>query len=249
MRHLLHFLRHALFTGIWIVVISVLWVLLLRFVDPPITRVMVLQAREQGKLERTVIPLKAMAHNLPLAVIASEDQRFMLHNGFAWEAIERAMESNRKGKRVKGASTISQQTVKNVFLWPGRTWLRKGLEVWFTVLIEALWTKERILEVYLNIVELGKGVFGAEAAARHCFGVSASRLSTAQCAMLAVALPAPRRYDCRRPGGYMQGRQQWVLRQMRNIGDVLDPEVLQRRREKLEREQQQKKDKERRKKK
>lgn len=244
MRTTLRFLRHAFYTGIWIVVVSVLWVLLLGVVDAPITRVMVLQAREQGKLERSVVPLEAMAHDLPLAVIASEDQRFMLHNGFSWEAIERAMENNRKGKRVKGASTISQQTAKNVFLWPGRTWLRKGLEVWFTVLIELFWTKERILEVYLNIVELGKGVFGAEAAAQHCFGVSAARLSKAHCAMLAVALPAPRRYDCRRPGGYMQGRQQWVLRQMRNIGDVLDPEVLKRRKEKLERERQRKKEKE-----
>lgn len=246
-RTLLSILRHAMAAGVWIVVVSALWVLLLRFVDPPITRVMVLQSKEQGKLERTVVPFKAMAHALPLAVIASEDQRFMLHNGFSWAAIERAMENNRKGKRVKGASTISQQTAKNVFLWPGRTWLRKGLEVWFTVLIEALWSKERILEVYLNIVELGKGVFGAEAAAQHCFGVSASRLSNAQCAMLAVALPSPRRYNCSRPGGYMQGRQQWVLRQMRNIGDVLDPEVLQRRREKLEREQERKKAKAKRK--
>lgn len=241
-RRLLSILRHTVAAGLWIVVVSVLWVLLLRFVDPPITRVMVLQAREQGKLERSVVPLKAIAHALPLAVIASEDQRFMLHNGFAWEAIERAMESNRKGKRVKGASTISQQTAKNVFLWPGRTWVRKGLEAWFTVLIEAFWSKQRILEVYLNIVELGKGVFGAEAAAQHCFGVPAGRLSKAQCAMLAVALPSPRRYDCSKPGGYMQGRQQWVLRQMRNIGDVLDPEVLQRRKEKLERERQRKKE-------
>lgn len=237
---LLSILRHAMAAVLWIAVVSALWVLLLGFIDPPVTRVMVLQAKEQGKFQRTEVPLKSMAHALPLAVIASEDQRFMLHKGFSWEAIERAMESNRKGKRVKGASTISQQTAKNVFLWPGRTWLRKGLEVWFTVLIEALWSKERILEIYLNIVELGKGVFGAEAAAQHCFGVSAGRLSTAQCAMLAVALPAPRRYDCRRPGGYMQGRQQWVLRQMRNIGDVLDPEVLRRRKEKLEREEERK---------
>lgn len=241
MRPLLRFVRHVLVAGLWVMLVSVLWVLVLRFVDPPITRVMVLQAREQGKLERRVVPLEAMAHDLPLAVIASEDQRFMFHNGFSWEAIERAMENNRKGKRVKGASTISQQTAKNVFLWPGRTWVRKGLEAWFTVLIELFWTKERILEVYLNIVELGKGVFGAEAAAHHCYGVPASLLGRTQCAMLAVALPAPRRYDCRRPGGYMQGRQQWVLRQMRNIGDVLDPEVLQLRKEKLERERERKK--------
>ena len=233
---LLRILRTLLAIGLWFLVVSVLWVVLLGFVDPPVTRIMVLQAKEQGRLERTIVPLSSMARVLPLAVIASEDQRFMLHNGFSWDAIQRAVESNKKGKRVKGASTISQQTAKNVFLWPGRTWLRKGLEVWFTVLIETFWTKERILEVYLNVVELGKGVFGAEAAAQHCYGVPAKQLSKERAAMLAVALPAPRRYDCRKPGGYMQGRQQWVLRQMRNVGDVLDPEVLQRRKEKLEKE-------------
>jgi len=234
--------RLLLVTMAWTLVVSALWVLLLRFSDPPVTWIMAQQYREQGRLERKVVPFERIAHTLPLAVIASEDQRFMLHNGFSWTAIERAMESNRKGKRVKGASTISQQTAKNVFLWPGRTWVRKGLEAWFTVLIEALWSKQRILEVYLNCVELGKGVFGAEAAAQQCFGVSANKLTHAQSAMLAVALPAPRRYNCRTPGGYMQRRQQWVLRQMRNIGDVLDPEVLQRRKEKLEREEERKKE-------
>lgn len=234
-------LRTVLAICLWFIVVSVLWVLLLRFVDPPVTRIMVEQAHEQGRLERTIVPLSSMARAIPLAVIASEDQRFMLHNGFSWDAIQRAMESNTKGKRVKGASTISQQTAKNVFLWHGRTWLRKGLEVWFTVLIEIFWSKERILEVYLNIVELGKGVFGVEAAAQHCYGVSAKQLSKERAAMLAVALPAPRRYNCRKPGGYMQGRQQWVLRQMRNVGDVLDPEVLQRRREKLEKEREREK--------
>lgn len=222
--------------GFWVVVASALWVLLLRFVDPPVTWVMAEQYREQGRLEREVVPLGRIARSLPLAVIASEDQRFMLHNGFSWEAIERAREEHRRGKRLRGASTISQQTAKNVFLWPGRTWLRKGLEVWFTVLIEALWPKERILEVYLNVAEMGKGVFGAEAAARHCFDRPASRLTREQAALLVTTLPAPRRYDCRRPGPYQQGRQQWVLRQMRNIGDVLDPKVLERRKEILERE-------------
>ena len=235
MAYLRNALRVFLAIGLWAVVLSVAWVLLLRFVDPPITWLMAAQAREQGQLKREPVPFERIARSLPLAVIASEDQRFMLHNGFSWEAIQRAMEKNRKGRRIKGASTISQQTAKNVFLWPGRTWLRKGLEAWFTVLIELLWSKERILEVYLNVAEFGKGVFGAEAAAQHCFGCSAAKLSPAQSAMLAVTLPAPRRYDCRKPGGYMQGRQQWVLRQMRNVGDVLDPEVLRKRRETLER--------------
>jgi len=214
----------------WVIVVSVLWVLLLGTMDPPVTWVMVEQARDQDALHRTMVPLRNIARSLPLAVIASEDQRFMSHRGFSWEAIERAREHNRKGKRTKGASTISQQTAKNVFLWPGRTYLRKGLEAWFTVLIETLWTKERILEVYLNIAEMGKGVFGAEAAAQHCFNRPAARLTREQAALLATALPLPRRYDCRRPGPYQRQRQQWVLRQMRNIGDVLDPEVRERQR-------------------
>ncbi len=226
----------------WTVVISVLWVLLLGVVDPPVTWIMVEQAREQGGIKRTSVPLGSIARSLPLAVIASEDQRFMLHRGFSWDAIERARESNRKGKRVRGASTISQQTAKNVFLWPGRNMFRKGLEAWFTLLMETFWSKERILEVYLNIAELGKGVFGAEAAAQHCFNRTAAKLTAQQSALLATTLPSPRRYNCRKPGPYQQGRQQWTLRQMRNIGDVLDPEVLQRRKEKLEREEQRKKE-------
>lgn len=232
---LLRVLRLLLAIGFWVIVLSVVWVLLFRFVDPPVTQVMIEQAREQGRLLRTPVPFQAVQRSLPLAVIASEDQRFMLHNGFAWEAIEKARDEHRKGRRLRGASTISQQTAKNVFLWPARNWLRKGLEVWFTVLIEALWPKERILEVYLNVAEMGRGVFGAEAAARHCFGIPASKLSREQAALLATTLPAPRRYDCRSPGPYLLKRRQWVLQQMRNIGDVLDPEVLQRRKEKLER--------------
>lgn len=229
-------LRALLAMVAWAVVISVSWVLLLGAFDAPLTWLMAEQAKEQGRLQRTVVPLGAMARSLPLAVIASEDQRFMTHDGFAWEAIERAREEHRRGRRLRGASTISQQTAKNVFLWPDRSWLRKGMEVWFTVLIETLWTKERILEVYLNVAELGRGVFGAEAAAQHCFNRPAAKLTREQSALMATILPAPRRYDCRKPGPYLSGRQQWVLRQMRNVGDVLDPEVLERRREKIERE-------------
>lgn len=226
-------LRALVAFGLWAMLLSVVWVLLLRFVDPPVTQVMIAQAREQGRLLHAPVPLENMHRSLPLAVIASEDQRFMFHKGFSWESIEKAREEHRRGRRLRGASTISQQTAKNVFLWPGRSWLRKGLEVWFTVLIEAFWPKERILEVYLNVAEMGRGVFGVEAAARHCFNRPALHLTREQSALIATTLPSPRRYDCRRPGPYQQGRQQWVLRQMRNIGDVLDPEVLKRRRDKL----------------
>ena len=242
---------------LWFVVITASWVGLMGLVNPPVTWVMAAQARELGGIQRTDRALEEMARAMPLAVISSEDQRFMTHYGFSTEQIKRALgmkepgfslieflqalfDDERKSKRgrgLKGASTISQQTAKNVFLWPGRTRLRKALEAWFTVLIEALWTKERILEVYLNVAETGKGTFGAEAAAQRCFGRSAAKLSPAQATLITATLPAPRRFSCGAPSGYVQGRQQWVLRQMRNVGDVLDPEVLRRRKEKIEQEE------------
>lgn len=221
----------------WFILISILWVGLLGFVNPPVTWVMVDQAKEQGGISRNNVNLNEIARNLPLSVIASEDQRFMTHNGFSFEAMRKALEKNKKGKRIKGGSTISQQTAKNVFLWPGRNYVRKGLEAWFTLLIETFWTKERILEVYLNVAEMGKGVFGAEAAAQRCFNRPASKLTAPQCALITATLPSPRRYSCTRPSNYVRNRQQWVQRQMRNVGDVLDPDVLERRKAKIEKEE------------
>ena len=218
----------------WSVAVTAAWVGLLGIADPPVTFAMIQQAREQGGIQRADRPLEEIARALPLAVISSEDQRFMTHRGFAWEQIRKAMERNRKGRRIKGASTITQQTAKNVFLWPGRTMLRKGLEAWFTVLMELLWTKERILEVYLNVAEMGPGTFGAEAASQRCFRKPAARLTAPEAALLAATLPAPRRFSCTAPSPYVRGRQQWVLRQMRNVGDVLDPAVLRARREAIE---------------
>jgi monofunctional biosynthetic peptidoglycan transglycosylase len=223
-------------TAFWFVVVSLLWTALLGLVDPPVTWVMAQQAREQERFRRIQVDMSEIARPMPLSVIASEDQRFMTHNGFSWEAMRKAFERNKKAKRIKGGSTISQQTAKNVFLWPGRTYLRKGLEAWFTVLIELLWTKERILEVYLNVAEMGKGIFGVEAAAQHCFDRHASALTREQAALITATLPAPRRFNCANPTGYVRGRQRWVVRQMANVGDVLDPEVLARRKEKLEHE-------------
>jgi monofunctional glycosyltransferase len=233
-RRALSFLGASAF---WFVFISTNWVGLLGMANPPVTWVMVEQSGVQESLHRSNKSLEEIARAMPLAVISSEDQRFMTHSGFAWKAIQKAIESNKKGKRVKGASTISQQTAKNVFLWPGRNYVRKGLEAWFTVLIETLWTKERIIEVYLNVAEMGNGVFGAEAAAKQCFGRSALTLSPAQAALITATLPAPRRFNCASPSAYVRGRQQWVLRQMRNVGDVLDPEVLARRKAKIEAEE------------
>ncbi|HOZ39901.1 MAG: monofunctional biosynthetic peptidoglycan transglycosylase [Flavobacteriales bacterium] len=241
---LLRILRWSGAALAWALIVCVLWVGLLGLVDPPVTWVMVEQANEQDTFIREVIDLSEVARVMPLSVMASEDQRFMFHSGFSWEAMRKAMDRNKKGKRIRGGSTISQQTAKNVFLWPGRTYVRKGLEAGFTLLIELLWTKERILEVYLNVAEMGKGVFGVEAAAQHCFGRPASRLTAAQAALITSTLPAPRRFNCERPSGYLAGRQQWVLRQMRNIGDVLDPEVRAGRERKIEEEERRKEERE-----
>jgi monofunctional biosynthetic peptidoglycan transglycosylase len=155
------------------------------------------------------------------AVISSEDQLFMQHNGFDWHAIEQAVTYNDKKKnvvrnRIRGASTISQQTAKNLFLWSGRSWLRKGLEAYFTVLIECLWSKERILEMYLNIIEFGDGIYGVEAASQHFFGKSAEKLSASDAALLAAVLPNPHIYQVEKPSAYILGRQAWILRNMQH---------------------------------
>ena len=166
------------------------------------------------------VPKEEISNNLKLAVIASEDQNFPNHNGFDYEAIKKAMEENKKGRRVRGASTISQQTAKNVFLWPQRSWFRKGLEVYFTFWIELLWSKERILEVYLNSIEMGKGIYGAEAAAQAWFGKSAENLSAYEAAAIAAILPNPRQYSARPASSYIQRRQGWIVRQMKNLGPI-----------------------------
>lgn len=156
---------------------------------------------------------------MPLAVITSEDQKFEEHFGFDLEAIEKARKYNdrHKGKKVKGASTISQQTAKNVFLWPQRSYIRKGFEVYFTFLIELLWSKERIMEVYLNVIEMGDGVYGAEAAAQQYFGKSASDLTDGEAALIAACLPNPIRWSPARPSRYIQRKKQWIVRHMRMV--------------------------------
>ncbi|MEO8066941.1 MAG: monofunctional biosynthetic peptidoglycan transglycosylase [Flavobacteriales bacterium] len=230
-RYILTPLKWLVATAFWCVVVSVLWVLLLGAVDPPVTWIMVEQSNEQKDFARTWKDLDEISVWMPLAVIASEDQKFMDHRGFDMEALQKAWaEYDRPTRRnkLKGASTISQQTAKNVFLWDGRTLLRKGVEAWFTILIETFWTKERILEVYLNVAETGKGRFGAEAAAETCFGKAALKLSQGQAALIAVILPSPRIYNCKRPGPFTARRQAWVVRNMYNLGNVLDPAVRER---------------------
>ena len=155
---------------------------------------------------------------LPIALVAAEDQNFPFHHGFDFKAIDKAMDSNRRGRKLRGASTISQQLAKNLFLWQGRSYVRKALEAWYTVLIEATWPKQRIIEVYANVVEFGDGVYGAEAAAQHFFHKPAARLSLSESARLAAVLPAPRRYDAGAPGPYVQRRANWIQRQVGHLG-------------------------------
>ena len=172
---------------------------------------------ESVRLKHDWVRLEDMSVELPLAVMASEDQKFMLHHGFDFEAIEKAYEELKGGKRRRGGSTISQQTAKNVFLLPTSSWFRKGLEAYFTVLIEVVWGKERIMEVYLNSVEMGDGIYGAEAVAIEHFGVHASELSRRQCALIAATLPNPLRFSSKNPSSYMLRRQGWILGQMGNV--------------------------------
>lgn len=224
---------------LWFVGFSVLQVLALRVVDPAFSAFMVarqLDALVAGDTDFRIAydwrDFERMSPNLPLALVASEDQNFANHHGFDFAAIEKAQAHNEKmieraekrGKpvrRLRGASTISQQTAKNLFLWQGSgptRWLRKGLEVWYTALIEALWPKQRILEVYANIAEFGDGVYGGQAAARSFFRKDAARLSASEAARLAAVLPSPKRYSATQPGPYVQRRTRAIERQMRAIG-------------------------------
>ncbi len=172
------------------------------------------QARHQWQ------PLTQISPHLLQAVVAAEDQKFLQHSGFDLQAIEKALVYNSKGRKVRGASTISQQTAKNVFLWTGRSWLRKGLESGITLLIEGAWGKPRILEVYLNSIEFGPGIYGAEAAAQRYFGIPAARLSRSQAALLAAVLPNPQRFLVQAPSPYVRKRQQWILKQMQQLTPV-----------------------------
>jgi monofunctional biosynthetic peptidoglycan transglycosylase len=220
-RRLLRWLAWGL--GLFVAV-SVFLVLIFRFVPVPFSGV-ILERRVQswGEPRSYVsqhdwVPLGEIAPCMGAAVIAAEDQNFAEHFGFDWEAIQKAMVHNERSRRKRGASTVSQQTAKNLFLWDGRSWTRKGLEVWFTVLIEAGWPKKRILEVYLNCVEFGDGIFGVEAASRSFFHKPAKRLRPSEAALLAAVLPNPHKYRADAPSGFVLQRQDWILHQMSQLG-------------------------------
>lgn len=205
-----------------LILLSVLIVIIYGWAPVPFTPLMGIRALEfpEEKIQHEWVSIDKISNNLKVAVIASEDQNFPHHNGFDIEAIEKAMENNRQGKRVRGASTISQQTAKNVFLWPQRSWVRKGFEVYFTFLIETFWSKERILEVYLNSIEMGKGIYGAEAASRAWFNKSASALTPREAAAIAAILPNPRQYRANPASSFIEGRKSWIVRQMQNMGPL-----------------------------
>jgi monofunctional biosynthetic peptidoglycan transglycosylase len=203
-----------------LIVVSLAWVVTYRYVSPPITGMMLYKwwKQENYSIDYRWKSIEEVDSSVPLAFISSEDQKFLDHNGFDVEAIKKAIESNKESKKVRGASTISQQVAKNVFLLPTKSYLRKGLEVYFTFLIELVWGKERIMEVYINVVELGEGVYGVEAAGQKYFKKSAKNLSRQNAALIATALPNPLIYKLKSPSGYMHKRSNWVLRQMNNLG-------------------------------
>lgn len=194
--------RFAFRLLMWLFVLSLVWVIAYRWLNPPATYLMLRDRFDGVEVKQDWRSLDEISRHLPRAVIAAEDARFCEHRGFDFEAIEEAYERNQKGKKVRGGSTISQQTAKNAFLWPGRTMVRKGIEAYFTVLIEFLWGKPRIMEVYLNVAEFGRGVFGAEAASRHYFKKSAKDLTRVEAARLAAILPQPIKRDAASPGRY-----------------------------------------------
>ncbi|MFD0990465.1 monofunctional biosynthetic peptidoglycan transglycosylase [Mariniflexile jejuense] len=211
---------------LWFFAISIGLVIIFKWVPVPATPLMVIRTVQQVANGDDVVwkhdweSIDNISKNLQLAVICAEDQNFLNHHGFDMKAIEKAIQYNKKGKKTRGASTISQQTAKNVFLWPHRSWVRKGLEAYFTFLIELIWSKERIMEVYLNSVEMGNGIYGAEAAAQHWFNRPASSLRLNQATAIAAILPSPLRYRANPATNYIQRRKNWIARQINFFGPL-----------------------------
>lgn len=208
------FIKKLFYTIAIISIFSIIWG---RFFNPIITITQIEGFVKYQKLDRDYISFDEMGRNVKKAVIASEDQNFYRHNGFDFQAIQKAFADNQKGKKLKGGSTISQQTAKNVFLWNGRSYVRKGLEAIFTFIIEKVWSKDIILERYLNSIEMGQGVFGVEAASHYYFGKSSADLTKSEAAWIAVCLPNPKKYDPKNPSSYLSRKHSWVMRQMNYV--------------------------------
>jgi len=208
------FIKKLFYTIAIISIFSIIWG---RFFNPIITITQIEGLVKYQKLDRDYISFDEMGKNVKKAVIASEDQNFYRHNGFDFQAIQKAFADNQKGKKLKGGSTISQQTAKNIFLWNGRSYVRKGLEAIFTFIIEKVWSKDIILERYLNSIEMGQGVFGVEAASHYYFGKSSADLTKSEAAWIAVCLPNPKKYDPKNPSSYLSRKHSWVMRQMNYV--------------------------------
>jgi len=205
-----------------LIIVSVAWVTLYKFLNPPITPLMLIRFFEEDSGQRLINTqwkkYDDISNNMKIAVIASEDQTFPFNDGFDFHAIEEAIDDRLEGSRLRGASTITQQTAKNVFLWPERSWIRKGIEAYFTVLIEKIWGKKRILEVYLNVIETGNGIYGVDEAAQVYFGRSAKNLDMVDAALIAAVLPDPRVMSPVKPSEYVLRREQWIREQISNLG-------------------------------
>ncbi|MGQ0828798.1 MAG: monofunctional biosynthetic peptidoglycan transglycosylase [Bacteroidota bacterium] len=231
MRNFLKKLWHFTWkTAIWFFIISISSVILFRWIPVPVTPLMLIRCVEHKmndkdmKLKKDWVPLEEISPNLQLAVVCSEDQNFTDHNGFDFKAIDKAMDYNSTHKKKRGASTISQQTAKNVFLWEGRNWIRKGFEVYFTFLIETIWSKQRIMEVYLNVIEMGDGIYGAQAASKIFFHKDAGNLTKGDAALIAAVLPNPRKFSAVKPSSYIRKRQEWIIHQMALAGGMISYE-------------------------
>ncbi len=209
-------------------ILSIATVVAYKYLPVPITPLMIIRCGEQIKqgngltLKHDWVSIDEISPKLQLAVVCSEDQNYLKHYGFDWGAIEKAIKSNEAGKKIRGGSTISQQTAKNVFLWPSRSYIRKGFELYFTFLIETVWSKERIMEIYLNSIEMGNGVYGAEAASQFWFHKAANKISKDEAAAIAAILPSPMRYKANPANGYINGRKAWIKTQMNFWGNKLN---------------------------
>lgn len=210
-----------------LLIAQLLYIIILKWIFPPVTLIQLGNFVQGYGLKRDYVEWDDISIEMKLAVMASEDQLFSKHNGFDWKSIEKALEHNeQKPNRIRGASTISQQVAKNVFLWNGRSWTRKGLEAYFTFMIELIWGKQRILEVYLNVSEMGPGIFGAEAAAQNYFNKPASKLNRREAAMIAACLPNPKKYTVKPASRMVTRRYPWIEQQMSNIRSDKDIEAL-----------------------
>ncbi len=203
---------------LFVFVFHLFYIVILKWVNPPVTLTQLGSLFGGDGLKRDYVSDEDISYNMKLAVIASEDQKFAIHSGFDWKSIDKAVKHNeKKPKKVRGASSISQQVAKNVFLWQGRSWIRKGLEVYFTKMIEWIWGKERILEMYLNVIEMGKGIYGTQAAAKAYFGKDASKLTRKEASLIAACLPNPVRYTVKPVSKFVAFKSGWILNQMRAV--------------------------------